>query len=183
MRGVEMMKVLTGIVAIIAAVAYLTAAQADAKTALALKSDAFPDGGSIPQENSYNASGCTGKNASPELHWSGAPKGTKSFALTVFDPDANNGGGWWHWVVYGIDRGTEELAEGEPFPGLVGKTSFGNTGYGGPCPPPGDQPHHYIFTLYALDETLGGSLDGPQLVKAVKGHVLGKAVLVGRFGR
>ena len=148
-----------------------------------LASTAFANGATMPHEYSYDAYGCTGKNVSPELYWSGAPRGTKTFALTVFDPDANKGKGWWHWVVYGIDPKTNALAKGVASPGVQGKTSFGTTGYGGPCPPPGDEPHHYVFTLYALDTTLGGSLDGPQLVAAVKGHVLGKAQLVGRFGR
>lgn len=156
---------------------------ANSTSSFTLKSDAFSPGGTIPIEYTYNGLGCTGKNVSPELHWSGAPQGTRSFALTVFDTDANHSKGWWHWVAYGIAGGTRSLAKAEPFPGLEGKNDFGTSGYGGPCPPPGDSPHHYVFTIYALNEALGGSLNGPQLLDAVKGHILGKAQLVGRFGR
>lgn len=159
------------------------ASTAQAVSTFVLGSKTFTDGGTIPHENSYDHYGCSGKNLSPELHWSGAPKGTTSLALTVFDPDANKGKGWWHWVVYGIDPATTSFAEGGPVTGLEGKTSFGSEGYGGPCPPPGDTPHHYVFTLYALDQTVGSKMDGPQLLAAIKGHVLGKAQLIGRFGR
>src|ERR1700730_9050076 len=114
--------------------------QSESKTSFVLRSKAFVDGGTIPHDYSYNAYGCTGKNISPELHWSGAPAGVKSFALTVFDPDANKGKGWWHWVVYGIDPHARSLAVGEPFPGLEGKTDFGSTGYGGPGPAPRGPP-------------------------------------------
>jgi Raf kinase inhibitor-like YbhB/YbcL family protein len=175
------MRLLSLSCALVLAAIWLSTAQAS--PTFVLGSKAFADGGTIPHEYSYDHYGCSGKNVSPELHWSGAPKGAKSLALTVFDPDAGKGKGWWHWVAYGMDPGTTSLAAGEPIPGLEGKTSFGSAGYGGPCPPPGDTPHHYVFTLYALDQTVGGSLDGPQLLAAIKGHVLGKAQLVGRFGR
>jgi hypothetical protein len=156
---------------------------ADASTSFALKSNAFADGATIPNDDSYDRMGCTGKNESPELHWSGVPAKTKTLALTVFDPDANNGKGWWHWVVYNIDPSEKGLDEGERPPGTEGKTDFGSPGYGGPCPPSGDTPHHYVFTLYALNVSLRGKLDGPELLDALKDHVIGKAVLVGRFGR
>jgi hypothetical protein len=168
---------------IIAAAIALIAAAKPTPAPFTLSSADFAGGATIPQADAFDKGGCPGKNTSPELHWSGAPSGTKSFALTVFDPDARAGKGWWHWVVYGIDAKTAGLAKNEPFPGLEGATDFGSTGYGGPCPPPGDTPHHYIFTLYALDQSVGGSLDGPQLLKAIEGHVVGKATLVGRFGR
>jgi Raf kinase inhibitor-like YbhB/YbcL family protein len=166
---------------IVAASFAVIAAAKPAAPAFTIASADFSSGGTMPTADAYDKGGCPGKNISPELHWTGAPAGTKSFALTVFDPDAH--GGWWHWVVYGIDPETADLAQAEPFPGLEGKTSFGTSGYGGPCPPVGDAPHHYIFTLYALDAAVGGSLTGPQLLKAIDGHVLGKASVVGRFGR
>ena len=82
--------------------------KADAKSTFVLRSNAFTNGATIPHEYAYDGYGCTGKNVSPELEWSGVPAGVKSFALTVFDPDANKGKGWWHWVVYGIDPKTRD---------------------------------------------------------------------------
>jgi Raf kinase inhibitor-like YbhB/YbcL family protein len=106
----------------------------------------------------YNGFGCSGKNISPAVKWSGAPSGTKSFALTLYDPDAPTGSGWWHWVVYNIPASASGLPEhagdsdGKQLPGgaVQGQTDFGTVGFGGACPPVGDKPHHYIFTLYAL---------------------------------
>ena len=179
------MKMLT-ISAAALALLVCSAEPSGAKDTFTLGSEAFADGGRIPHKHSYNGYGCTGKNISPELHWSNAPQGTKSFALTVFDPDANKGKGWWHWVVYGIDPGVHALAAGEPPAGIEGKTDFGTSGWGGPCPPPGDPAHHYEFTLYALDTKVPSgseSLTGPDLLETIKDHMLGKATLVGRFAR
>lgn len=111
-----------------------------------------------------NGFGCEGGNVSPQLVWSGVPEGTKSLALQVFDPDAPTGSGFWHWAVYNMPPTTTGLAQGAgnspdtlPAPAFGGNTDFMDTGatgvngnYGGPCPPVGDAPHHYIFTLYAL---------------------------------
>ena len=139
----------------------------------------------------YNGFGCTGENVSPELHWQGAPSGTKSFAVTVYDPDAPTGSGWWHWVVYNLPADTQELptgASGKNMPeGVVeGRTDFGSHGYGGPCPPKGAKPHHYHFTVYALDVP---SLDLPkEAAPAMVGfnlhfHTLAKAELTALYGR
>lgn len=106
----------------------------------------------------FNSFGCTGENISPSLKWSGAPKGTQSFALTVYDPDAPTGSGWWHWVVINIPASASGLSQGAgtidgkllPPGSQQVNTDFGMAAYGGPCPPPGDKPHHYIFTVYAL---------------------------------
>jgi len=175
------MKIIASALAVVAIA--LPSASVLAKSSLQLASDSFTDGGTMPHWASYNGYGCTGTNLPPELHWSGEPAGTKSFALTMFDPDARKGAGWWHWVVYGIGAKMHGLPTGKRVTWTQGLTSFGTQGYGGPCPPPGDTPHHYVFTLYALDEPIAGNYDGPGLVTAMKGHVLAKAQLIGRFGR
>jgi len=126
--------------------------------AFKLTSTAFTPLGTLGDEQVFNSFGCSGKNLSPALHWSGAPEGTHSFALMVYDPDAPTGSGWWHWVIYNIPASTTDLSAGAgasgstllPAGAVQGRTDFGTSGYGGPCPPAGDKPHHYIFTLYAL---------------------------------
>lgn len=126
-----------------------------------------------------------GSNISPELHWQGAPKGTKSFALIAHDPDAPHPGGWYHWVSYGFPPTTHELVAGIALPpALVGFNSGAQQSYEGPCPPPG-KPHHYHFTLYALDfmPALDKDLTGPQVEAAIKGHVLARTTLTGIYGR
>jgi Raf kinase inhibitor-like YbhB/YbcL family protein len=112
--------------------------------------------GRIAISHVYNGMGCTGQNISPTLEWSNAPAGTKSYAVTAYDPDAPTGSGWWHWVMYNIPATTTSLAPGAgngrnaPRGSAQGTTDFGSRGYGGPCPPPGDKPHHYKFTVFAL---------------------------------
>jgi Raf kinase inhibitor-like YbhB/YbcL family protein len=121
-------------------------------SAFELKSNDLKPHAKIPDEYVFNGMSCTGKNVSPELHWSGAPKDTKSFAVTVYDPDAPTGSGWWHWIVINIPATTTSLEKGWKSNGTNGTeiaSDFGQPGYGGPCPPPG-KPHHYIFTVYAL---------------------------------
>jgi Raf kinase inhibitor-like YbhB/YbcL family protein len=123
-----------------------------------LESPTIKPGSTLTDAQVFNGFGCTGKNISPALKWSGAPKDTKSFALTVYDPDAPTGSGWWHWVVYNIPATATELPEGAgtaegkalPTGSAQGRTDFGAPGFGGACPPPGDKPHRYIFTVYAL---------------------------------
>lgn len=127
---------------------------ARAADSLRLASSAIVPNGTVGTAYVYHGFGCRGRNLSPPLKWSGAPEGTQSYALTVYDPDAPTGSGWWHWVVYDIPTSVTELAEGAsaslPAGALQGHTDYGSAAYGGPCPPPGDKPHRYVFTLYAL---------------------------------
>jgi len=113
-----------------------------------LTSTGFADGGPLPDAQ-VQAKG----NRSPQLRWSGAPAGTKSFAITCFDPDAPTGSGFWHWTVANIPTGVTELAEGAAVPSgaVEGRTDFGTPGFGGAAPPQGHGPHRYIFTVFAVD--------------------------------
>jgi Raf kinase inhibitor-like YbhB/YbcL family protein len=123
-----------------------------------LKSPELTPGGRFETRHVFNGFGCSGGNVSPALQWHGAPAGTRSFALTVYDPDAPTGSGWWHWVMFDIPATASALpaGAGDPTGGKAPKgavqtgTDFGKPGFGGPCPPAGDKPHRYIFTLYAL---------------------------------
>jgi Raf kinase inhibitor-like YbhB/YbcL family protein len=133
------------------------AAPAWAAGKFTLKSADVKPGGTLSDQQVFNSFGCSGGNVSPQLSWSDAPEGTKSFVLTVYDPDAPTGSGWWHWIVYNIPADTHELASGVgsgkgalPAGAVQAKTDFGKPGFGGACPPPGDKPHRYIFTVYAL---------------------------------
>lgn len=137
-----------------AALAVPAAGAADFK----LGSPTIAPGSTLTAAQVFNGFGCTGKNVSPALAWSGAPEGTKSLALTVYDPDAPTGSGWWHWVVINMPAATAGLPEGAgtadgkllPPGSMQGRTDFGAPGFGGACPPVGDKPHRYIFTIYAL---------------------------------
>ena len=150
--------------------------------------------GKIVQEQVFNSFGCTGGNVSPALLWRGAPAGTKSFAVTVYDPDAPTGSGWWHWVVFNIPATATGVAKnaGAPEASLLptgsvqSRTDYGKPGYGGPCPPAGDKPHRYQFTVYALktdklplDENAPAAMVGFSLHQ----NLLGKAVLKASYGR
>jgi Raf kinase inhibitor-like YbhB/YbcL family protein len=149
----------------------------------ALKTTAFSEGGSIPKKYT-----CDGTDLSPALTWADAPAGTQSLALIADDPDAPVGT-WTHWIAWNIPTQgglPEGLAKGESVGADTrqGKNDFKRIGYGGPCPPPG-KPHRYFFKLYALDSKLdlkpGGSRS--ELERAMKGHVLGQAELMGKYGR
>ena len=106
----------------------------------------------------YVYAACGGGNVSPELRWSGAPAGTMAYAISVYDPDAPTGSGWWHWLAYNIPAAVSQLPRGAgnggsaPLPAgaAQGMNDYSQPGYGGPCPPPGSSPHHYIFTVFAL---------------------------------
>ncbi len=152
--------------------------------AFELRSSAFTNGATIGKEYT-----CDGADRSPPLAWSGAPAGTKAFALIADDPDAPVGT-WVHWVLYDLGGGKNELPAGVPPQDTVadgakqGVNDFRKVGYGGPCPPPG-KPHRYFFRLYALDAPTGLAPRArkPDVLKAIEGHTLGHAELVGTYGR
>ena len=146
--------------------------------------------GQLTSKQVFNGFGCSGENISPELSWKDAPKGTKSFAVTVYDPDAPTGSGWWHWVAFDISKDKFTLPSGfgnsESKDAIQSITDFGKTGFGGACPPKGDKAHRYIFTVHSLDiETI--SLDknsNPALVGYyLNAHSLAKASLISYYGR
>jgi len=149
-----------------------------------MTSSAFTQGGTIPKKFT-----CDGPDVSPALKWSDAPADTQSFSLIMDDPDAPVGT-WVHWVLYDLPAGTQELAENvakqDELPGGArqGRNDFRKIGYGGPCPPPGN-PHRYFFKLYALDAKLNlkAGATKADVEKAMKGHILGQAELMGRYGR
>ncbi len=148
----------------------------------------------MKKQQEFKGFGCDGGNISPALKWKDIPSGTKSFALTMHDPDAPTGSGWWHWVVFNIPRDTRELAAnaGDPSAGLMPKqavqsrTDFGSTGYGGPCPPKGHGTHHYHITLYALDvEKLPLKEDAPAAKVGfyINQHKLADSRITGLYSR
>lgn len=149
----------------------------------------------VPETYVLNLFGCTGGNMSPPLQWSGEPAGTKSFVLTLFDPDEHDDpSGWWHWVVYDLPANTHSLPKEAgvehspvlPAGTMQGRTDLGTDAYHGPCPDKGDPPHRYTFTIYALSvERLDVPADssGAMVVSTAKDHLLGKAVFVAHYGR
>jgi Raf kinase inhibitor-like YbhB/YbcL family protein len=145
-----------------------------AAVTLAVTSTAFAAGAALPAELT-----CQGANTSPPLAWSGAPATTKAFAIVVDDPDAPRGT-WVHWVLANIPATTTSLAAGASA-GDAGKTDFGTTGYGGPCPPSGR--HRYRFKVYALDAApLGGAgATKAELLAAIAGHVVARGELDGTY--
>jgi len=158
-----------------------------------VKSPDLKPNGKMAEEQVFNGFGCQGKNISPTLEWSGAPPGTKSFAVTVYDPDAPTGSGWWHWVIFNLPADTKGLAKnaGDPQANLApqgsvqSRTDYGKPGYGGPCPPPG-KPHRYQFTVFALktdklqlDENSPGAMVGFYLNQ----NVIQKATVTATYSR
>jgi Raf kinase inhibitor-like YbhB/YbcL family protein len=173
--------------------ALCVAAPAFAAGKFTLKSSELKPNGTLPDKNVFNGMGCTGENTSPQLSWSDPPKDTKSFAVTVYDPDAPTGSGWWHWTVYNIPADATELKEGAgsgkadlPAGAQQGRTDFGAPGYGGACPPEGDKPHKYIFTVYALKTDkleLPPDASAAMLGFMINANKLGSATFTDKYGR
>jgi Raf kinase inhibitor-like YbhB/YbcL family protein len=182
-------------ISFVIATAALTGAAAASAQKFTVTSADLPAGKPIAAQYVFNGFGCTGGNISPALSWKNAPAGTKGFAVMVHDPDAPTGGaGFWHWVVVNLPASATGLAQGAgaadgkalPEGARQINTDFGAPGYGGPCPPQGNKPHRYNFTVYALKVD---KLDLPPNATAsltgfmVNSNALGKARLMARYGR
>ncbi|KPA88975.1 Raf kinase inhibitor-like protein, YbhB/YbcL family [Pseudomonas asplenii] len=175
---------------LLAALTMSVAAQAADFT---VSSHDISDGKPLTSREVFQGFGCSGGNTSPQLSWQNAPAGTQSFAITAYDPDAPTGSGWWHWTVVNLPATTHELPSGAgskggqlPAGSVQGRTDYGQPGFGGACPPPGDKPHRYQFTVWALktdrlpvDEQSSGALVGYML----NANALGKATLTATYGR
>ncbi len=173
----------------------LWAAPALAAGPFAIASDEVKHKGVIGQEQVYDGFGCHGGNVSPSLHWTNPPPGTKSFAITVYDPDAPTGSGWWHWVMFDIPADVRSLPKGAgdsgsgkaPEGAIQSRTDFGKPGYGGPCPPAGDRPHRYTFTVHALKVARLDGLDqnasAAMVGFMVNANQIGKASIQATYGR
>jgi len=148
--------------------------------------------GSLSETNFLNMMGCTGMNVSPQIAWSGAPEGTKSFVVSIYDQDAQTGSGWWHWIVANVPASATELPQGAgndpaklPEGSLQTNTDGGHPGYGGPCPPVG-QTHRYLITVNALSVEkleLPPNATGALVGMLANMNSLGKATLTVTAGR
>jgi Raf kinase inhibitor-like YbhB/YbcL family protein len=176
------------------AVSLFSLTTAFAKPTLRLMSTDIHAGGMMSNRFVFNGMDCKGNNVSPELHWTGAPAGTKSYALTMYDPDAPTGSGWWHWIVYNIPASATRLPSGAgdkaknllPAGTVIGNGDARMETYQGPCPGKGDKPHRYVFTLYALNTD---KIDVPAGASAayvgfnLHAHQVAKSTLTALYGR
>lgn len=162
--------------------------------AFELNSPDIRDGQPLSKTQEYAGFGCDGKNIAPALTWQNAPAGTKSFAVTLYDPDAPTGSGWWHWLLFNLPASTSALpaaagqAQGPALPAgsVQSLTDYGTPGFGGACPPPGDKPHHYIFTVHALSVAkldLDASAMPALVGYMLNANSLGTATLTATYGR
>ena len=157
---------------------------------LSVTSSLFVEGGRIPNSMVFNGFGHNGENLSPDLAWSGAPAGTRSFVITCYDPDAPTTVGFWHWTLFDIAPSVTSIPQGAGAPGknppgsILGYTDFGMSAYGGPAPPPGPV-HPYNFNIYALDIPSVGLNAGSTaalLMFCMNGHILDSGRLTGMYG-
>ena len=155
---------------------------------LKVYSNTFEEGGKIPRRCAYPWVG--GENVSPQLAWEGVPEGTRSLAVTCWDPDAPTTVGFSHWLLFNLSPDTSELPEGAGAPGanppgsVLGFTDYGESAYGGMAPPREDPPHHYIFTVYALDLDRLEADEKTTYAKLrflIRGHVLAEGRISGLF--
>lgn len=164
-----------------------------ASAEMTLTSADIAEGQILTTDQVLDGFGCAGSNMAPSLSWEGEPEGTKSFVVTAYDPDAPTGSGWWHWSVFNIPAEVTSLAEGSgslenplPVGAIAARNDFSRNTFSGFCPPEGDEPHHYVFTVYAmpqdvlpLDETASGAMVG----YFTSGTSLARASITAVFGR
>ncbi|RXI28260.1 YbhB/YbcL family Raf kinase inhibitor-like protein [Aliarcobacter trophiarum LMG 25534] len=146
--------------------------------------------GQLTKKQEFNGFGCSGENISPQLSWENAPNGTKSFAITVYDPDAPTGSGWWHWIIFNISKDRASIPAGfgnsDSKDAIQSITDYGKSGFGGACPPVGNRAHRYIFTIHALDVE---SLDLDKNTNAatvgyyINSHTISKASIISYYKR
>jgi len=165
-------------------------AQQPRADAFTLTLPSFSEAAFLRARNAANDAGCGGDNVSPAVQWSHAPAATRSFAVTIIDPDGQKGLGSVHWIAYGIPASVMALPEGSGTSStkdlIAGKNSRGQATYRGPCPPVGEQPHHYIVSVYALDLEPGAlppGLDRDAFLSAINGHNLNETSIVLRYAR
>ena len=149
---------------------------------LEVRSNLFEDGETIPKSAAHSMVG--GDNQSPDLTWSDGPEGTKCYAVTCYDPDAPTTVGFSHWVLFNLPASVHSIEAGGSPGGVTGFSDWGESAYGGMAPPLGDDPHHYKFTVYALDGEVGSdqTTTYAKFRFLIRGHVLATGTLTGRFG-
>ena len=180
--------VLVGALGLFIAASTVAAAPAQSGR-LVVSSASFRAGGTLPADAAYAGCAAGARNHAPELRWSRGPIGTKAYAITLFDPDAATGHGFYHWLLVGIPPGMRVMPAGgrTPSGARALRNDFGAAQYGGPCPPPGDKPHRYIFTVRALDvarlSNLATIQGGAAVEALLRQHTLASGTLVGHFGR
>jgi Raf kinase inhibitor-like YbhB/YbcL family protein len=159
---------------------------------LKVSSASFSDGGTLTTKQVFNGFGCEGENLSPQVSWSGVAKEAKSLALTLYDPDAPTGSGWWHWTLVNLPTSLTSLTEGAstagnlPSGSIQGRTDYGTAQFGGACPPVGDKPHRYVLTVYALDVEkidVSSESSGALVGYYLNAHAVQRGVITGMYGR
>lgn len=159
---------------------------------LKVASQSIKNGQTISNSYVFNSFGCSGENKSPQVSWQKGPTGTKFYAVTIYDPDAPTGSGWWHWLVVNIPSTVLELPEGAsknsqllPAGSLETRTDFGSPGYGGPCPPAGDKAHRYYIKVFALKEKINVEKDssGAMVGYSINANKIAEGQVMGRYSR
>jgi len=167
---------------------FLSALSAQAAD-LKLLSQDIQEGAPMHKRHEFNGFGCSGENLSPQLSWQNLPKGTKSIAVTAYDPDAPTGSGWWHWLVVDIPADVTELPRKADIAALKGRevrNDYSMTAFGGACPPPGHGMHRYQFTVWALPVEklqIGADASAAVVGYMLNHQALAKATLTATYHR